>query len=78
MLSPAASFPRQRGPRTDAQRNDQRILRAAARVLAEDPRASIQRIADEAGGIVGSHHTSLRAVSGLTWISSGPRWRACC
>ncbi|MBO0805921.1 MAG: TetR/AcrR family transcriptional regulator [Nocardiopsaceae bacterium] len=47
--SPAASRSRRRGPRTDAQRNDQRILRAAARVLAEDPRATIQRIADEAG-----------------------------
>lgn len=41
--------PRQRGPRTDARRNDQLILQAAARVLAEDPRASIQRVADEAG-----------------------------
>jgi AcrR family transcriptional regulator len=48
-MSPAASPPRRRGPRTDAQRNDERILRAAARVLAEDPGASIQRIADEAG-----------------------------
>lgn len=41
--------PRRRGPRTDAQRNNERILRAAARALAEDPRATIQRIADEAG-----------------------------
>jgi AcrR family transcriptional regulator len=48
-MSPAASQPRQRGPRSDAQRNDERILRAAARVLAEDPRATIARIADEAG-----------------------------
>lgn len=48
-MSPAASQPRQRGPRTDAQRNNERILRAAARALAEDPRATIQRIADEAG-----------------------------
>ncbi len=40
---------RQRGPRSDAQRNDARILEAAARLLAEDPRASIQRIAEEAG-----------------------------
>ena len=48
-MSPAASQPRRRGPRTDAQRNNERILRAAARVLAEDPRATIQRIADEAG-----------------------------
>jgi AcrR family transcriptional regulator len=48
-MSPAASDPRRRGPRTDAQRNDERILRAAARVLAEDPHATIQRIADEAG-----------------------------
>lgn len=38
-----------RGPRSDARRNDERILYAAARVLAEDPRATIQRIADEAG-----------------------------
>jgi AcrR family transcriptional regulator len=44
-----ASEPRRRGPRTDAQRNNERILRAAARVLAEDPHATIQRIADEAG-----------------------------
>lgn len=35
--------------RADARANDERILRAAARVLAEDPRATIQRIADEAG-----------------------------
>lgn len=48
-MSPSASQPRRRGPRIDAQRNDQRILRAAARVLAEDPGATIQRIADEAG-----------------------------
>ena len=34
--------------RIDAQRNQQRILRAAARLLADDPSASIQRIADEA------------------------------
>ena len=38
-----------RGPRSDARRNDERILAAAARVLAEDPHATIQRIADEAG-----------------------------
>jgi AcrR family transcriptional regulator len=38
-----------RGPRGDARRNDARILEAAARLLAEDPRASVQRIADEAG-----------------------------
>jgi TetR/AcrR family transcriptional regulator, mexCD-oprJ operon repressor len=38
-----------RGPRSDARRNDERILQAAARVLAEDPHATIQRIADEAG-----------------------------
>lgn len=48
-MSPAASQPRRRAPRTDAQRNDRLILRAAARVLAEDPSATIQRIADEAG-----------------------------
>lgn len=40
---------RKRGPRSDALANDERILRAAARVLAEDPRATVQRIADEAG-----------------------------
>ena len=42
-------MPRQRGPRSDARRNDVRILEAAARLLAEDPRATIQRIADSAG-----------------------------
>jgi AcrR family transcriptional regulator len=42
-------MPRQRGQRSDAQRNDARILEAAARLLAEDPRASIQCIAEEAG-----------------------------
>jgi AcrR family transcriptional regulator len=41
--------PRRRGPRTDTQRNDQLILHTAARVLAEDPGATLQRIADEAG-----------------------------
>jgi TetR/AcrR family transcriptional regulator, mexCD-oprJ operon repressor len=40
---------RQRGPRSDALRNDRLILEAAARVLAEDPKATMQRIADEAG-----------------------------
>ncbi|MCX4091712.1 TetR/AcrR family transcriptional regulator [Nocardia sp. alder85J] len=40
---------RRRGPRTDALRNDALILRAAARVLAQDPAATMQRIADEAG-----------------------------
>ncbi|MEV4057545.1 TetR/AcrR family transcriptional regulator [Amycolatopsis sp. NPDC049688] len=35
--------------RADARANDERILLAAARVLAEDPGATIQRIADEAG-----------------------------
>ncbi|WP_051580605.1 TetR/AcrR family transcriptional regulator [Pseudonocardia acaciae] len=44
-----ATEPRRRGPRADARRNDELVLRAAARVLAEDPRATIQRIADEAG-----------------------------
>ncbi|MEV5839523.1 helix-turn-helix domain-containing protein [Nocardia sp. NPDC052112] len=39
---------RRRGPRSDAQRNDEHILRTAARVLADDPHATIQRIADEA------------------------------
>jgi AcrR family transcriptional regulator len=35
--------------RSDARRNDEHILRTAARVLADDPKATIQRIADEAG-----------------------------
>lgn len=35
--------------RSDARRNDRLILEAAARLLAEDPGATIQRIADEAG-----------------------------
>lgn len=35
--------------RADAQRNDRRILEAAARLLAADPQATIQAIADEAG-----------------------------
>jgi AcrR family transcriptional regulator len=48
-MSPAASSPRRRGPRSDATRNDGQILRTAARVLAEDPNATIQRIAAEAG-----------------------------
>jgi TetR/AcrR family transcriptional regulator, mexCD-oprJ operon repressor len=39
---------RRRGPRSDTRRNDQLILHTAARVLADDPNASIQRIADEA------------------------------
>lgn len=43
-----APDPRRRGPRSDAQRNDERILRTAARVLAENPHATIQHIADEA------------------------------
>jgi len=34
--------------RVDARRNQKRILLAAARLLADDPTASIQRIADEA------------------------------
>lgn len=34
--------------RVDARRNQKRILLAAARLLADDPAASIQRIADEA------------------------------
>jgi TetR/AcrR family transcriptional regulator, mexCD-oprJ operon repressor len=38
-----------RAPRSDALRNDVHILRTAARVLAEEPHATIQRIADEAG-----------------------------
>jgi AcrR family transcriptional regulator len=35
--------------RSDARRNDEHILRTAARVLADDPNATIQRMADEAG-----------------------------
>jgi AcrR family transcriptional regulator len=35
-------------PRADARRNQQRILRAAARLLAGDPGVSMQRIADAA------------------------------
>ena len=38
-----------RGHRSDAASNHDRILQAAARVLSEDPRATIQRIAREAG-----------------------------
>jgi AcrR family transcriptional regulator len=48
-VADARSGQRRRGPRSDALRNDQLILETAARVLAEDPGASIQRIADEAG-----------------------------
>jgi TetR/AcrR family transcriptional regulator, mexCD-oprJ operon repressor len=48
-VQPDLAKSRQRGPRSDAQRNDEQILRTAARVLAEDPRATIQRIADDAG-----------------------------
>ncbi|MDT3439920.1 MULTISPECIES: TetR/AcrR family transcriptional regulator [unclassified Pseudofrankia] len=48
-MSTAPVGSRQRGPRSDAQRNDEHILRTAARVLAEDSRATVQRIADEAG-----------------------------
>jgi AcrR family transcriptional regulator len=36
-------------PRADAERNNHHILTTAARVLAEDPGATLQRIADEAG-----------------------------
>lgn len=49
MSTPRPGAARQRGPRTDARRNDALILRAAARVLARDPAATIQQIADEAG-----------------------------
>lgn len=38
-----------RGPRSDQQRNDRLILEAAARVLAADPAASMQAVADAAG-----------------------------
>ena len=41
--------PRRRGPRSDAQRNDELILQAAARQLADDPNATMQCIADDAG-----------------------------
>ena len=41
--------PRRRGPRSDARRNDELILQAAARQLADDPNATMQRIADDAG-----------------------------
>lgn len=36
-------------PRADRVRNDERILQAAARLLARDPHVSVQAIADEAG-----------------------------
>ncbi|MGR6919706.1 TetR/AcrR family transcriptional regulator [[Actinomadura] parvosata] len=45
----ASTPPRRRGPRSDARANDALILSTAARVLAEDPNATMQRIADEAG-----------------------------
>jgi AcrR family transcriptional regulator len=52
-MDPASSAsrtgPRKRGPRSDALRNDTLILEAAARVLAEEPGATMHRIADEAG-----------------------------
>jgi AcrR family transcriptional regulator len=44
-----SSPPRRREQRSDARANDALILTTAARVLAEDPNASMQRIADEAG-----------------------------
>ena len=44
-----ATSPRRRGPRSDTQRNDELILQAAARQLADDPNATMQRIADNAG-----------------------------
>lgn len=45
---PHAGGQHPRVPRADAVRNQRRILRAAARLLAEDPAASMQRIADAA------------------------------
>ena len=48
-MSATSAQPRRRGPRSDTQRNDTLILQTEARVLAEDPRATLQRIADEAG-----------------------------
>lgn len=45
-----------RGPRSDAEL----ILRAAARVPADDPRATIQRIADEAGLVRMTVHRRYR------------------
>ncbi|WP_433429015.1 TetR/AcrR family transcriptional regulator [Nonomuraea sp. CA-141351] len=47
--APTPSPPRRRGTRSDARANDALILSTAARVLAEDPNATMQRIADEAG-----------------------------
>ncbi|WP_216892903.1 TetR/AcrR family transcriptional regulator [Nocardia alni] len=49
MSAPHPGTARQRGPRTDARRTDALILRAAAHVLAHNPAATIQQIADEAG-----------------------------
>ncbi|GAA2029884.1 hypothetical protein GCM10009839_31840 [Catenulispora yoronensis] len=46
--SAAAPDPQTPDLRSDARRNQRRILLAAARVLADDPAASMQRIADEA------------------------------
>jgi AcrR family transcriptional regulator len=43
-----SSFPARSG-RSDAQRNERRLLAAAAEVLAEDPAASLERIARRAG-----------------------------
>ena len=47
---PDRGSPEQPAPdlRADARRNQRRILLAAARVLADDPAASMQRVADEA------------------------------
>jgi TetR/AcrR family transcriptional regulator, mexCD-oprJ operon repressor len=48
-VSERSTSPRRRGPRSDAQRNDELILQAAARQLADDPNATMQCIADDAG-----------------------------
>jgi TetR/AcrR family transcriptional regulator, mexCD-oprJ operon repressor len=45
----ASGQPARRGHRSDVAFNHDRILRTAARVLSEDPKASIQHIAHEAG-----------------------------
>jgi AcrR family transcriptional regulator len=47
-LSPGSGPSQEAELRVDARRNQQRILLAAARLLADDPAVSVQRIADEA------------------------------
>jgi len=48
MPGDAARMTSDPGLRADARRNQQRILRAAGRLLAQDPAASVQRIAEAA------------------------------